>query len=130
MNDSVSHARQWLAKARSDLVAAERLIAAGGPHDAVCFHAQQTVEKALKALLAFAQAPIPHTHNLEDLQAACAQLTGTAVPARLSTWELSELTPFAVESRYDVEFWPDEQTARRAATVASDVCAAVAEVIN
>lgn len=88
------------------------------------------MEKALKALLALAQAPISHTRNLEDLQAACAQLTAVAVPARLSTWELAELTPFAVESRYDVEFWPDEQVARQAVTLASDVCAAVAEAIN
>jgi HEPN domain-containing protein len=129
MNDSRSHAQQWLAKARSDLAAADRLIAAGGPFDAVCLHAQQAAEKALKALLAFAQAPIPHTHNLEDLQAACAQIAFLAPPARLSSWELSELTPFAVESRYDVEFWPDEHTARQAATLARDVCAAVEEVI-
>lgn len=128
MNDSRSHARQWLAKAKSDLVAAERLIAAAGPYDAVCFHAQQAAEKALKALLAFALAPIPHTHNLEELQAACAQLT-VVVPARLSTWDLSELTPFAVESRYDVEFWPDEQTARQAAALAGEVCAAIAEMV-
>lgn len=130
MNDRSTHARQWLAKARSDLVAAERLIAAGGPYDAVCFHAQQAAEKALKALLAFAQAPILHTHNLEDLQAACAQLTSVSVPARLSAWELSELTPFAVEARYDVEFRPDEQIARQAAALAGEVCAAVAEAID
>ena len=83
MNDSSSHARQWMAKATNDLVAGERLLAAGGPYDAVCFHAQQAVEKALKALLALAQAPIPHTHNLEDLQAACTALTSVAVPERL-----------------------------------------------
>ncbi len=130
MNDSSSHARQWMAKATNDLVAGERLLAAGGPYDAVCFHAQQAVEKALKALLALAQAPIPHTHNLEDLQAACTALTSVAVPERLSTWDLAELTPFAVESRYDVEFSPDEQTARQAVTLAGEVRAAVAEAID
>jgi HEPN domain-containing protein len=130
MNDNASHARQWIAKATNDLVAGERLMAAGGPYDAVCFHAQQAAEKALKALLAFAQAPIPHTHNLEDLQAACAQFTSVTVPARLSAWELAELTPFAVESRYDVEFSPDQQTARQAVTLAGEVCAAVAAAIG
>jgi len=99
MNDSSSHARQWLAKAKNDLVAGERLIAAGGPYDAVCFHAQQAAEKALKSLLAFAQAPIPHTH-------------------------------IAVESRYDLEFSPDEQTARQAVSLAGEVCAAVAAAID
>jgi len=125
MNDSESHARQWMAKAANDLVAGERLLAAGGPYDAVCFHAQQAAEKALKALLAFAQAPISHTHNLEDLQAACARLPSVAVPPRLSSWELADLTPFAVEARYDVEFSPDEPTARHAIALAAEVCAAV-----
>ena len=50
MNDSASHARAWLAKAASDLAAAERLLAAAGPYDAVCFHAQQACEKALKGV--------------------------------------------------------------------------------
>ena len=129
MNDSASHARQWLAKAKSDLVAAERLIAADGPYDAVCFHAQQTAEKALKALLALARAPILHTHNLEDLQAACLQLTSVSVPMVLSTWQLADLTPFAVESRYDVEFWPDEQTARLAVALAREVLETIAGII-
>lgn len=31
MNDKASHARQWLAKANSDLVASRRLLDAGGP---------------------------------------------------------------------------------------------------
>jgi len=130
MNDSSSHARQWMAKATNDLVAGERLLAAGGPYDAVCFHAQQAAEKALKALLAFAGSPIPHTHNLEDLQSACGQITSMTLPARLSEWELAELTPFAVESRYDVEFSPDDQTARQAVTLASEVCAAVAAALG
>ena len=67
MNDKASHARQWLAKADSDLMASQRLLDGDGPFDAVCFHAQQAAEKALKAWLAVADAPIPRTHNLEDL---------------------------------------------------------------
>ena len=45
MNDKVSHSRQWLAKAESDLTAARRLLDVGGPFDAVCFHAQQAAER-------------------------------------------------------------------------------------
>ena len=58
MNDKVSHARRWLSKAESDLTAARRLLEAGGPYDAVCFHAQQAAEKGLKAVLARADAPM------------------------------------------------------------------------
>ena len=56
-----------------------RLLDAGGPYDAVCFHAQQAAEKALKAWLAVADVPIPRTHNLEDLQAQCLALPPMAV---------------------------------------------------
>jgi len=45
MNDEGSHARAWLAKAESDRLAARRLLAAGGPFDAVCFHAQQAAKR-------------------------------------------------------------------------------------
>lgn len=130
MNDRLTHARQWLAKARSDLLAAERLVAMAGPFDAVCFHAQQAAEKALKALLAFAEAPIIHTHNLEELQAACRQLPPTQRSERLDAVDLSQLTPFAVDSRYDIEFWPDETVATSAVVTARDVCEDVAVVIE
>jgi HEPN domain-containing protein len=45
MNDKASHARRWLAKADSDLMAARRLLDGGGPYDAACFHAQQAAER-------------------------------------------------------------------------------------
>jgi HEPN domain-containing protein len=45
MNDKRAHARAWLAKAESDHLAARRLLDAGGPFDAVCFHAQRPVRR-------------------------------------------------------------------------------------
>lgn len=120
MNDKRTHARAWLRKAESDLVAARRLMDAEGPYDIVCFHAQQAVEKSLKALLASTDVSLPRTHNLEDLQALCLALP-VPPPSALGGLDLSELTPFAVESRYDVEFWPDRETARRAVALASTV---------
>lgn len=47
----VAVAREWLDVAEGDLAAARLLLNAGGPAFAVCFHAQQAVEKYLKALL-------------------------------------------------------------------------------
>lgn len=114
MNDRRSHARAWLAKAESDRLAARRLFDAGGPFDAVCFHAQQACEKALKAVLAWAEVEIPRTHNLEDLQARCLTTVGQSPADALRSLDLSELTPYAVETRYDAEFWPDADTAEAA----------------
>jgi HEPN domain-containing protein len=121
MNDTASHSRQWIAKAQSDLTAARRLLDVGGPYDVICFHAQQTAEKALKAILAAANAPIPRTHNLEDLQAQCVASGLVTVGDELATVDLSDLTPFAVESRYDIEFWPDHAEAGAAVATATRV---------
>ena len=40
----------------------------------VCYHAQQAVEKTLKAVLAEGEIEIPRTHNLLDLHAAARRL--------------------------------------------------------
>jgi HEPN domain-containing protein len=79
-------------------------------------------EKYLKGLLAFMDQPIPRTHNLEELQQLCL----TLVPAlRITDVDLAELTPYAVQLRYDFEFWPDRETAEQAFNVAERVRIAV-----
>ena len=128
MNDRRSHARTWIAKAESDLMAAERLLAAEGPYDAVCFHAQQACEKALKALLALREVDIPRTHNLEELQARCRTAFPEALPSELSTADLAVLTPYAVEARYDAEFWPDREAGAGAVSTARQLVHAVSNI--
>ncbi|MCS6950910.1 MAG: HEPN domain-containing protein [Armatimonadota bacterium] len=59
-------AEQWLLFARDDLRMAE-LAMAEGIHNQVCFHAQQCVEKTIKALIAHAGGLVPRTHRLTDL---------------------------------------------------------------
>ena len=130
MNDRQSHARGWLAKAASDLVAARRLVSAGESYDAACFHTQQAVEKALKAILAAADAPIPRTHNLEDLQAQCLALSLPGLSNDLAQLDVSELTPFAVELRYDMEFWPEPSVAEQAISLAEQVYRAADTLIR
>lgn len=39
--------------------------------------------------------------------------------------DLTELTPYAIQSRYDYDFWPDRDTTERAPRVASSVRLAV-----
>lgn len=118
MHDRVSHTRGWFRKGDSDLVTARKLLLSDGPYDVVCFHAQQAAEKYLKGLLAFGERPIPHIHDLNDLALVCsAGEPQLAVPSQM----LAELTPYAVELRYDFEFWPDEGTAREAVRAAQEV---------
>lgn len=98
--EAVVEAQAWLRKAHSDLRSIEILMAdANPPLDSVCFHAQQTVEKALKALLTAVAMPFPKTHDLARL----AQLLPSKPDLQLSDRDLAELTYFAIGSRYPTE---------------------------
>lgn len=117
MRDKADLVRGWLRKAESDRLAMEASLEAGAL-DAACFHAQQAVEKNLKAYLIFAGKNFPHTHNLAKLVEICVQ----ADPSFGSLLPLVEpLTPYAVELRYDDEFWPTIQTAQEASASAQRV---------
>ena len=109
-------------KAESDLLAMTASLEAGAV-DAACFHAQQAAEKYLKSFLAAKDMAFPHTHNLSKRLDACA-----AIDASLG--QLSEivapLTPYAVELRYDFEFWPTTEAAQAARTAAIAVRNAIA----
>ncbi len=68
-------ANEWIVKAEEDLriienemefVPEDRIITS-----AICFHAQQAVEKYLKAFLAFNDIKFGKTHNLELLLEMC-----------------------------------------------------------
>src|SRR5271166_2947816 len=100
----------WLRKARSDLLAM-RASAQAGSLDAACFHAQQAAEKHLKAYLVEQDRDIPHTHNLYKLIALCREVD-LSFSELIGTAEL--LTPFAVETRYDTEFWPTSSLSEQA----------------
>ena len=65
------------------------------------FHAQQAVEKLIKALLAHLNVNFEKTHNLERLQTALASL-GESLP--LTPIPLDQLSDFAVVYRYDLLF--------------------------
>jgi HEPN domain-containing protein len=118
MRSKLDHARGWLLKADSDLLTAKRILEGKGPYDTACFHAHQAIEKYLKACLALSDMDIPRTHNLEELQRLCLQ----QIPEmKIDGMDLAEITPYAVELRYDFEFWPDRQTAEQALEIAEQV---------
>lgn len=80
--------------------------------DIIGFHAQQAVEKALKAALVLADSELPHTHDLELLVEQIKR-AGTTVPDELSRTEW--LTPWAAELRYDERIPLDRKAALAAA---------------
>ncbi|HEX5525634.1 MAG TPA: HEPN domain-containing protein [Solirubrobacterales bacterium] len=87
-----------LALAREDLASAEALDKAERVSDApVGFHAQQAVEKALKAAIASRDQDFPFTHDIGLLMQLC-QDAGLELPAALN--EADRLTPYAAAIRY------------------------------
>lgn len=63
-----------------------------------CFHAQQCVEKSLKAAMTANQIYFRYTHDLGELTNL---LAGAGITPPFTAGELQRLTPFAVELRYD-----------------------------
>lgn len=68
-----------------------------------CFHAQQSVEKSLKAVLFFRGVQFRRTHDLEEL---IALLSRNSVNTPISVDRIGRLNPFAVTLRYDDEDIP------------------------
>lgn len=67
------------------------------PDEAIGFHAQQAVEKALKAVLAFKGISYRWRHDIVELLDLLKE-NGVTVPAEIE--EARRLNPFAVELRY------------------------------
>lgn len=87
-----------LSLAREDLAAAEALDRAERVSDApVGFHAQQAVEKALKAAIASRDQDFPFTHDIGLLMQLCED-AGLELPTDLT--EADRLTPYAAAIRY------------------------------
>ena len=61
--------REWVLKADNDLKAAVQILKLGAdaPTDTVCFHAQQCIEKYLKAALVVCDVAFSKTHDLREL---------------------------------------------------------------
>jgi HEPN domain-containing protein len=91
----------WAAKAENDLKTAKFLLAMDEPpFDIICFHAQQSAEKYLKAFLVNHQIYFPKTHMIEDLLELCKKVDSQIKKELEDTKILSD---YAVELRYPSE---------------------------
>jgi HEPN domain-containing protein len=90
--------RQWIERANADLRSAEHALRANPPlTEDACFHAQQAVEKSLKAFLVHGDIEFDWSHRIRYLLNLCAD-RDTA----FSQWrgEAEPLTEYAVQFRY------------------------------
>ena len=104
---------EWVQKAENDLRnAAHTLkIARQCPTDTVCFHAQQCVEKYLKALLTWKAIEVPRTHRIQEL----IPLVPPEARPRLERHEQLRLTDYATVTRYPGDYEPIEMSEAKAA---------------
>jgi len=104
MRPNQEEALRFLGLAKQDLAAFRVLV--GHPEVSLaiaCFHAQQAVEKSLKAVLFLHCVEFRRTHDLEELTALLAA-SGISLP--LSSLEIGQLAPCAVAARYDEDTVP------------------------
>ena len=95
----LDHARMMIRMARKDLKAIEGMADAKTFGDEIFgFHAQQAVEKAIKAWLSCAGVVYPKTHDLALLMATLEDQGETITDDIRS---LMDLTDFAVQFRYE-----------------------------
>ena len=98
MSQPADLARSLLNLARDDDVALRTLLEGAAVSDAIVgFHAQQSVEKSLKAALAARGVDFPYTHDVAGLIELCVD-AGLELPQDLSG--VDALSPFGVEFRY------------------------------
>jgi len=91
-------AEKWLKKALANLRVAEKLFEIGEEPWIIAFHAQQAVEKALKAYLILHGKHFGKTHNLSQLIDLCSEIDQEF--QQLHELSIDELYPLAVGARY------------------------------
>jgi HEPN domain-containing protein len=121
-----AEAREWLIRARHDLLAAHVLLGTQPAlSDVAVYHCQQAAEKALKAFLFWHDRPFRKTHDLEELGAQCVALDASLDSLLDKT---STLTPYAWQFRYPgPAIEPTTTEAAEAALLAEDVLNAVVQ---
>ena len=94
--------REWIEKAENDLKNAAYTLKMGEdcPTDTTCFHAQQCVEKYLKAFLTLKRIDFPKTHDVGELMA----LISKYIRLQLTVEEQRRLTDYATITRYPGDY--------------------------
>ena len=96
---SREHVELLLRKAAQDEFTVEKLLPdPASPDEVIGFHAQQAVEKMVKAVLSLASIRYRRTHDLTELIDLLRD-HGESFPQALD--DVRRLTPFATEFRYD-----------------------------
>jgi HEPN domain-containing protein len=115
---------EWVNKADDDFAIAGREIRVRKHpvYDAVCFLAQQCVEKYLKAYLQETDQEIPRIHNLIDLLKLCSEIDNSLGLFQADLWILER---YAVRVRY-----PSVSAEKEEARAAFKIAKAMRDVLR
>jgi HEPN domain-containing protein len=94
--------KNWLYRTREDIAVIKDLQESNpdGFTSTICFHAQQAVEKYLKAFLAYNDVDFPSTHDLYHLLLECKKIKDDSFDL-----DSKELTEFGISVRYPDDFY-------------------------
>ncbi len=90
----------WLRRARSDLALAGVTMLPDVLYSELCFHAQQAVEKSIKAVLIHCAVEFPQTHDIDYLM----MLLPPEIALPPGADEIVGLTSYAVMFRYPGDY--------------------------
>ena len=108
----------WLQRAESNLEIARRARGEKVLLEDLCFEAQQSAEKALKALLIYLSGDYPMVHAFTLILERLEQHVAVPEPIR----EVVELSDYAVQMRYPGDYYPvSEDEYERALELAARV---------
>jgi len=104
--DQNDYLTNWLFRANEDILVIENLFESEPEmfSSSICFHAQQAVEKFLKAFLVYHDIDFPRTHDLDFLLLECKKINDKTFDI-----DLGSLTDFGMSIRYPDDFYiPDK----------------------
>lgn len=113
-----TNALDWAEYAEDDWNTAKILLKRKKPSTmAVCYHAQQSAEKYLKALLVAKKVNFPKTHDLTTINMICGN---NAILTGFSTEALTILSDHAVTARYPGDM-PTTEDAKESIAIAKTI---------
>lgn len=106
-NERDEYLKNWLFRAEEDIAVIDSLNNTDPVLYAstICFHAQQAVEKFLKAFLVYHNIDFPRTHDVDFLLLECKK-----IDSKDFNVDLGSLSDFGVNIRYPDDFYiPDKE---------------------
>ena len=102
MDDLIKEVKEWIKFSDMDLATAKHLYENMRPIplEIVCYHCQQSAEKALKSFLIYSKVKPERTHDLESLRNECEKIDNSF--SKISN-ECSCLNDYSSQPRYPME---------------------------